>query len=239
MVWKLIFHRKALKFTLFLAILIVCWYLGRVFEINVSSYQAFLSKFPLYISGCIFVLLYVGSTTFVWFGPKDVLRISSAIFFGAYVSTIFVWIGELANALIMFHLSRILGREYVQQRLGYKDKKLDQMKADVSLLGVIAWRSNPLIPFRLMDLGYGLSRISFRKYFIAIIAVSFLRIYWLQFILAGIGTGLFGNLSSMLNYFNENPRVVQFSAVYFFAVFVITILAIGARYIRKKKSEMI
>jgi len=235
MSWKLTFHNKALKFFLFLAILVACWYLGQIFNINVSSYQTLFSSYPITISGLIFVLLYVGTTTFVWFGPKDVLRISSAIFFGAYVSTVFVWIGEMINAVIMFHLSRILGREYVQQKFGCKEAKLDQMKGDASLLGMIAWRINPLIPFRMMDLGYGLTKISFRKYFIAIVAVSFFRILWLQFILAGIGVNLFKNFSSMLNYFNENPLIVQYSACYFLAVVVVTLIAIVARYLRKKK----
>jgi len=182
-----------------------------------------------------FVILYVGTTTLVWLGPKDVLRISSAILFGATVSTVFVWIGEMINALIMFHLSRILGREYVQQRFRLKPKKLDQMKDDASILGVIAWRINPLIPFRLMDLGYGLTQISFRKYFIAIVAVTFFRILWLQYILAGIGTSLFEDVSAMVNYFAKNPIVFKYSTVYFLAVILVTIIAIVMRSMRKRK----
>ena len=105
---KALFNNKVLKFVLFLVIFAVCWYLGRLFKIDVAHYQGLLSKYPLALSGFIFVLLYVGTTTLLWFGPKDVLRIASAIFFGATVSTLFVWIGEMLNALIMFHLSRIL-----------------------------------------------------------------------------------------------------------------------------------
>ena len=234
---QLVANKKVLKFILFLIIFLACWYLGRVFRIDVASYQDFLLKFPLFLSGLIFVVLYVGTTTFIWFGPKDVLRISSAILFGTVVSTVFVWIGEMINAAVMFHLSRILGREYVQQRFRVKSQELDQMKDDSSLLGLIAWRINPLIPFRLMDLGFGLTRVSFQKYFIAIVAISFFRILWLQFILAGIGTNIFNEFSAMLNYFLENQQIVLYSALYFLAVFMITMAAVLMRFVRKRKQK--
>ena len=228
-------NSRGLKFILFLIILTVCWYLGRVFDVDVAYYQGILARYPLALSGLIFVVLYVVTTTFIWFGPKDVLRISSAILFGAYVSTVFVWVGEMINSAIMFYLSRVLGREYVQQRFRIKAGELDKMKGDSSFLGVTAWRINPLIPFRLMDLGYGLTRISFKKYFCAIVVVSFFRILWLQFILAGIGTSLFQDISAMLDYFLANPVVVRYSGIYFLVVIALTIMAVAARALRKRR----
>lgn len=228
-------NRKVLKFILFLIIFAVCWYLGRVFKIDGEFYRDSLSGYPLILSGLIFVVLYVVTTTFVWFGPKDVLRISSAFLFGALVSTIFVWIGEMINAWVMFHLSRSLGREYVQQKFRVQSKELDQMKDDYSLLGLAAWRINPLIPFRLMDLGFGLTQVSFQKYLLSIIVISFFRILWLQFILAGIGANLLKDFGAMMNYFSDNPQIVQYSAYYFLAVVVITIAAVLMRFMRKRK----
>lgn len=232
--FEIMSNKKVLKFILFLVIFATCWYLGRVFKFDGAAFQVLLLGYPLVFSGSIFVVLYVGTTTFVWFGPKDVLRISSAILFGGVVSAVFVWIGEMINAMIMFHLSRILGREYVQKKFRVKSRELDQMKDNSSFLGLIALRINPLIPFRLMDLGYGLTPISFRKYFIAIIAISFFRILWLQLILAGIGTDLLSDFSVLWNYFLDHPHVVQYSAVYFLAVIVVTIAAFVARILRKK-----
>ncbi len=228
-------NNKVLKFILFLIVLAVCWYLGRVFDVDVAYYQGILARYPLALSGLIFVVLYVVTTTFIWFGPKDVLRIASAILFGAYVSTVFVWVGEMINSAIMFYLSRVLGREYVQQRFRVKAGELDKMKDDSSFLGVAAWRINPLIPFRLMDLGYGLTRISFKKYFCAIVIISFFRILWLQFILAGIGTSLFQDISAMLDYFLANPVVVRYSGIYFLVVIALTIMAVAARALRKRR----
>ena len=230
-----VLNNKAFKFILFLVIFAACWYLGKVFKVDVAYYQKFLSQYPLGLSGLIFVVLYVVTTTFVWFGPKDVLRISSAILFGAYVSTVFVWIGEMINSLIMFQLSRVLGREYVQQRLGARSGELDKMKNDTSFLGAVAWRINPLIPFRLMDLGYGLTPMSFKKYFAAIVVVSFFRILWLQFIIAGVGMSLFDNASATMDYFLAHPLVLRYSALYFLAVIIVTIAAVAGRFFRKKK----
>ncbi len=131
------FNNSALKFILFLIVLAVCWYLGRVFKFDISDFRDFLSKYPLALSGAIFVVLYVAVTTFVWFGPKDVFRVSSAILFGPYISTVFIWISEMASALIMFHTSRILGRSYVQQKLGVGPEKLDKIKDNASFFGAV------------------------------------------------------------------------------------------------------
>ncbi len=235
MVKETILNNKAVKFALLLLILVACWYGGRVFNVDVAYYQEFFSKYPLALSGLIFIVLYVVTTTFIWFGPKDVLRISSAILFGPYVSTVFVWIGEMCNAAIMFHLSRILGREYVQQRLGVGSGDLDKMKDDASFLGIAAWRINPLVPFRLMDLGYGLTPVSFTKYFVTIVILSFFRILWLQFIIAGIGTSIFKDASAMMDYFLAHPAVLRMSAFYFLAVIVVTLMAVVGRFLKKKK----
>ena len=58
----------------------------------------------------------------------------------------------------MFHLSRTLGREYVQQKFHVKSDDLDKMKDDLTTLGVIAWRINLLAPFPVDG-----SRIRFNK----------------------------------------------------------------------------
>jgi len=143
----------------------------------------------------------------------------------------------MINAAVMFHLSRILGREYVQQKFRVRSQELDRMKDNSSFLGVFAWRINPLVPFRLMDLGFGLTKISFRKYFIVIFGISFFRILWLQFIIAGIGVNLLKDIGAMQEYFYSNPKIIYYSVVYFLAVIVVTIAAIVARSLKKRKAK--
>ena len=86
-----------------------------------------------------------------------------------------------------------------------------------------------------MDLGYGLTKISFNKYLAGIAVITFFRILWLQFILAGIGTNMLDGIPAIFDYFEENPGVVQYSAVYFLAVFIVTIAAVVARFFKKRK----
>jgi len=233
------FNNRGFKCVLFLAVFAVCWYLGRIFKFDVAYFQGLLAEYPLMLSGIVFILLYVGATTFIWFGPKDVLRIAAAIFFGPYVSTLLVWVGEMGNAAVMFHVSRSLGQEYVQRKLGVGPNQLNKMKDDSSFLGVIAWRINLLAPFRLMDLAYGLTRISFRKYFGAIVLVSVARIFLQQFILSSIGEVLFEEpftvVQLMLEYFLEHPNVVLYGTAYILVMIAVSIWAVILRSARRNK----
>jgi uncharacterized membrane protein YdjX (TVP38/TMEM64 family) len=230
-----VWHSAAFRFILFLAVLAVGWYFGRVFEFDAALYEGLLSRYPLALSGAVFIALYVLTSTFLWFGPKDMLQVICAVLFGPFVSTVLVWVGEMINAPIMFHLSRSLGREFVQQKWGMKAGEIDKIRKDTSFLGAVAWRLNPLLPFRFMDLGYGLTRITFRKYFGAIIAATFFRILWVQFIVAGVGVSIFKDMSAALDYFLEHPVVLGYSAIYFLAVIVMTAVAIMARSFSKKE----
>lgn len=230
-------NNRTLRFIGLVLILIIGLYLGRIFKLDVELLREYLARFPLILSGLIFVVLYVVSTTFIWFGPKDVLRITSAVLFGATVSTVFVWVAETVNAGIMFHLSQSLGRDYVRQKLGVHSGKLEQMKDRSSVLGILAWRINPLIPFRLMDLGYGLTAVPFPKYLWSILAVSLVRIFWLQYILAAIGDNIFKDLNATMAYFTDNVQIVRMSAYYFMAVILVTVMSVAERLLKKWKGN--
>jgi len=71
----------------------------------------------------------------------------------------------------------------------------------------------------------------------AIVVISFFRIFWLQFIIAGIGVSIFEDTSAMSDYFLAHPQVLRYSVLYFIAVIVISIVAfIGSRQGKKKKA---
>jgi uncharacterized membrane protein YdjX (TVP38/TMEM64 family) len=207
-----------------------------------------LSQFPLALSALIFICLYVGLTTLIWFGPKDILRITSAILFGAYISTIFVSIAELCNAVILFKLSRKLGREFVIEKFKLKPKAVDKMQQNTSILGTMALRINPFVPFRLQDIGAGLSGMDFVSYIVGVAVVSPLRIFWLQYILADLGENvamlfyakvnfrkLLMQQDSVLHilknhpfvqYLMDKPFILQYSCYYFMLVLVLSALAL-------------
>jgi len=255
---KTLNDNQTFKFILLVAILALCWFLGSRFDIEFEEIKEILHKYPLWLSGIIFVIFYVITTTFMWFGPKDVFRISAAFLFGAYVSTLFVWIAEMIDAVIMFYLSRLLGQNYVEQKYRIKEGQLAKAKSKTSALEIFAWRINPLIPFRIMDLGFGITKVNFRKYYIVIVAASLPRIFWLQYIMATVGEGMYRaigakmeilkerehDISGMIDYmleisatmnkfFLQHLEIIIYSMLYFLFVIIITIVAVIIRAKRK------
>jgi uncharacterized membrane protein YdjX (TVP38/TMEM64 family) len=225
---------KTFKFLTLVLVLAACWLLGRFFSVEIEQYQTLLSKYPLILSGLIFVVLYVVVTFFVLFGAKDAFRVTAAVFFGSYVSTILVWLAESVNAVVLFTLSRRLGRAFVEERFKLQPQQIDQVKKDTGFLGVFALRINPLIPFRFMDLGFGLSSINFRKYLMVVLTASLPRVLWLQYILAGVGTSIFKDLPAVMEYLTANSFIVLYSMLYFLAVIILTVSAIAVRFLKKK-----
>lgn len=227
-------NRSLLKFLLFVLVLVACWYVGQQMGFNFEQYEDLLLGYPLFISGPIFIGTYIVTTFFIMFGPKDVLRISSAILFGPLISTIFVTVAEIGNACLLFGLSRTLGREWVAKKFGKKDKSIYDVERDISLMSVLALRVNPLVPFRWMDLGFGLTRISFVKYFLAVLIGTAPRVYWLQMIIHGVGKNIFKDYKAIYNYLLDHPYMIRMSVIYFGMVVVITLAALFSRFIRKK-----
>ena len=182
--------RKILKFVLLFAFLMVCWAAGQQYDINLEEVQQKFQGYSLSASGVIFIGTYVVLTNLIWFGPKDILRTAAALIFGGTISTVFVVIGEMINAVILFHLSRFFGREFVERRLGDKKKNLDKITRSRSALGVFTVRINLLIPIRFTDLGYGLTGISFGRYFIPAALALIPRVFWQQYFLATGGVAV-------------------------------------------------
>jgi uncharacterized membrane protein YdjX (TVP38/TMEM64 family) len=234
---KSFYQNRTFKFLILIAILAVCFLMGRYFHIDYDYYRTLISKYPPVISGFIFISLYVGVTTFAWFGPKDVFRVVGAILFGPVMSTVCIWISEMANAAILFYLSRFFGRGFVQQKFRLKSKQLDNVKNESGISGIVALRINPLVPFRLMDLGYGLTQVGFAKYFFVILLASLPRIFWLQYILTHVGESLFKDVPAVITYLMENTFILKYSALYFLSVLVLTIMAVIVKYFKRRRER--
>jgi len=67
------------KFLLFAALIVSFIALGRMFDFDPASSRAFLAQHSPLLSSFIFLVLYVVGTFFIWVGPKDVLRVASAL----------------------------------------------------------------------------------------------------------------------------------------------------------------
>ncbi|MCK9595057.1 MAG: VTT domain-containing protein [Candidatus Omnitrophica bacterium] len=206
-------NKDKLKFVIFLAALALLWYLGGKFPVDSNPIRETLSKYPVILSGLVFILAYVTVTFFIWFS-KDIFRLIAAVLFGPLLSAGLVLLAETVNAFILFHLARYMGRGYVEHSQQKGLKSWDRRLANAGLPWLFIFRSAPLIPFRFMDLAMGLTGISFRKYLLIVLLGSFLRILWIQYVLAGVGQAALGDPKAIAQYFNSHSGIFVASLIY-------------------------
>ena len=240
---KSLLQNQTVRFSLFILTIILFMVIGSALHLDVEYLKTRLHQMPLGLSGSLFIFWYVVLTLLIWWGPKDVFRVSGAIIFGPYLSTLFVWIAETISAVILFNLSRRLGRGYVEEKMKVKAKDLDETKKDMGWFNVTTIRLNPLVPFRFMDLAYGLTKISFRKYFLVVLFASVPRILWLQIILAAVGASLTnlmdvpGMLKTFSDYFFLHPLAYLWNVGYLLVVVVMSLMAVVLRMWKKNKKS--
>ena len=160
----------------------------------------------------------------VWY-LKDPLKVVGAIVLGAYLSTLLIYIAEIINACIFFQISNSLGKDYVERSVKGRFKRSYERIDDINTGWIFLLRAVPLIPYRVLDISFGLSKLPLKKYILIVILASLPRIFWVQFILAGI-KGF--SMNAAVAYFNQNNVVFFLSLAYF----VITLIV--AFRIRKK-----
>jgi len=207
-------------FLLLILVFVLLWQAGKSFKLDAEAVQKSLKGFPLAYSGTLYVALYVVVTFFVFFS-KDVFWLSGALFFGPGWSTLFICIAETCNAFILFYLARTLGRAYVEKKLSRKYEDLDQRLGKISFLWLFIFRATPLIPYRFMDLAAGLTGIRFKKYLAAVILGSPLKMYWIQYILYGVGSNILRNPYALVEYFAKNSFLMLVSFVYVILVILV------------------
>ncbi|MCU0652234.1 MAG: VTT domain-containing protein [Candidatus Omnitrophica bacterium] len=212
--------KQQTRFLILVAVLILLWFAGNFFHIDTGRIEDFLKKFPLIFSAPFFIILYCVITFFIWLS-KDFFKIIAALFFGAYLSTPLILIAEIINAVILFNLSRSLGRSFIENSLQGKFGSLDKKIAKMNFFWLVMFRLAPLVPFRFLDLAAGLTSISFKKYISAVILGSPLRIFWVQYIIAGVGENILGNPAALTAYLQLNKPLCIISFVYLISIIVV------------------
>lgn len=206
-------HKSKTKFLVLIISLSLIWYLGRFFQIDTEALGKSLNRFPALYSGIIYVVLYCVVTFFLFFS-KDIFWITGALAYGPYLSTLLVYIAELINAFILFHLARYLGRNFVEHYVQKKSKGLDDRLANINFFWLFILRLVPLIPYRFLDLGVGLTRIHFRRYLMAVLLATPIRVFWVQYILAAVGKNIFHKPELLIDYLLQNKALFIFSFIY-------------------------
>lgn len=208
------------RFLIFIAAIILFLGLGKFFHLNDETIQQALKGFPFFWAGVIFVIAYVLVTFFFWFS-KDVFRIAAAILFGAYLSTLFVFLAESLNAVILFSLARALGKDFVETNLSKRFSGLYQKLSRVNYFWLLGFRGAPFIPLRFLDLSAGLTTMSLRRYMSVVILATPLRIFWVQFILAGVGKSIYTRPEAVANYLIANKGIFVLTFVYLILIILV------------------
>ncbi len=213
-------YRQKIELLIFGIIILLAFYFGRHWHINTEFIQGFLRKFPLIYSAPLYIALYVIITFFIFFS-KDVFWIIGAALFGVVGSAVFICIAETINAVILFFLARNLGRSYVEKSLSPKHKNLDEKLGGVSFFWLLIFRAAPLVPYRFMDLAAGFTSIRLRKYLTAVILGSPVKMFWIQYIIAGVGKNVLSNPQVLVEYFLKNKFLMLFGLVYVIMIIMV------------------
>lgn len=215
-------HKNRVKFLILIFCLVLLWYLGSLLHIDTEALRKSLGRLPILFSAIIYVALYVLVTFFIVFS-KDIFWVAGAVVFGAVLSTLLVYIAEIINVLILFHLARYLGRNFIEHYLKKKSEGLDERLANINFFWLFIIRVVPLIPYRFLDLGAGLTKIHFRRYLLAVLLATPIRAFWVQYILAAIGKNIFNNPELLVSYLLQNRALFVFSLVYLVLVILVAL----------------
>jgi uncharacterized membrane protein YdjX (TVP38/TMEM64 family) len=210
-------YRHEIEFLMLAIAFLLIWLLGRNLRIDSAGLSAGLGKFPLILSGLIYIILYVVVTFFIFFS-KDIFWIAGALLFGGPLSALFVSIAETVNAALLFHLARRFGRGFVEKMAEEKYKWLDEKLGRINFIWFFLFRAAPLIPYRFLDLAAGLTRLKFRKYLAAVILGSPVKIFWIQYILAAVGANILARPQALVDFFLTNQPLMLFSFLYLILV---------------------
>jgi uncharacterized membrane protein YdjX (TVP38/TMEM64 family) len=210
------------QFWLLVAILLALILTGMLFHFDDKVWVDFFRRIPFPIAGALFIVAYIGVTFFVWFA-KDLFKIVGAVVFGPYWSTLFIWLAELVNAAIFFHMSRRLGRAYVEEKFHLGNERLDRAGRGRGVWHIFVLRAFPIVPYRILDLAYGLTTVSFRKYLIVTAVAMPAWIFWFQLIFAALGSSVF-DLARLTDYLLQNAAVVRLGFLYLIVSTVAVIL---------------
>jgi uncharacterized membrane protein YdjX (TVP38/TMEM64 family) len=136
------------------------WY--RDFE----GLRQFILAYGLWAPVCSILLMTLQSL--VPFVPGLAITITNAWIFGWQYGAIYSWMGALMGASLDFGIARWYGRPVVEKFVDVKCLKImNTFLQRHGILSVFITRLTPIIPFKVVSYGVGLSTLSFAQFVIA------------------------------------------------------------------------
>ena len=107
----------------------------------------------------------------VFFFPVPILAVAGGVAFGFVEGSLLTFLGASINCYIMFVISRRFGRDWVRNYLARKmnpkqHERIFGVSDDKLMISLVILRLIPLVPYNMINYGYGLTNISLIKYMI-------------------------------------------------------------------------
>ena len=143
----------------------------------------------------LFILLYVVASVFLI--PASILTLGAGALFGLWGGFLAATAGAICGATAAFLAGRYLARDWVARKIAGNPRfaAIDEAVGAQGGKIVLLTRLSPVFPFVFLNYAFGLTRVTFRQYFLAscvgMLPGGFLFVYlgWLAGDLAGIRTG--------------------------------------------------
>lgn len=193
--------RSLVKLGLLLAFLAAAFAWLRLTEtgrsITPQSVLLWMRSFDAFAATLVYLAVYIVGTVLLI--PGTVLSFTGALLFGAYLGTLWTWIGATIGATLSFLLARALGRDSIDQLLGGRLQSLENRLRDSAFTGLLVLRLIPLFPFTGLNFGCGLTSIRLRDFVLATAIGILPGTFVYQYLFATVGEkilreGIWANL---------------------------------------------
>jgi len=161
--WQKLQRMVFVSFLVLIAIIFIAFYfLG--YSIDSGEMREYLKSFGI-LAPLIFIVIYILGTVFI---PATPFMIIAGILFGFKYGVIYSLIGGLVSSSIIFNLSRILGKEWVEKILEHRYfKHLNEYNKRLetgAIWDLIMLRVLPIMPFNVLNILMGVSKIKKKDY---------------------------------------------------------------------------
>lgn len=171
-------------FVVFIVLIISSLLVYEIFSDGFSSGQArqYLKEFGIWMP-LIFIIFYTIGTIFI---PSTPFMAIAGILFGFKYGLLYTIIGGFLSSIIVFYISRNLGRKRAEnllenKYLKYVDKYNKRLEKD-GIWDLIILRNTPIMPFNILNVLMGMSKIKTEKYIlgtvIGLIPTNILTVYF-------------------------------------------------------------
>lgn len=177
--------------------------------------QEFIASFGV-LAPVVYFLMWVILPIF--FFPVPILAVAGGVVFGFVEGSLLTFFGACGNCYVMFLMSRRFGKEYVVNLLKKKlspkqHARIFGVSDDKLMISLVVLRLIPLVPYNLINYGFGLTNISLGKYMLASVL------------------GIIPGTIVFLNFGAAATNIWSFE--FLFSSFLVVLLTVGSIYISK------